>query len=63
MTVAEVITLVESGLRLGQSAVDITQRLCSEHGGQQLPTLSEFEARVDALRQTPDLTTAQTTKI
>ena len=55
MTLPEVITLVDSGIRLGFTAAEIVERLCAEHGGEAVPTIEEFEARVDALRNTPDL--------
>ena len=55
-----IITLIESGIRLGLSATDIVQRLCSDHGGEVLPTLEEFEANVDALRKLPDLAQKKT---
>ena len=56
MNLGAIITLIESGIRLGLTATEIVQRLCGEHGGETVPTLEEFEARVDALRNTPDLT-------
>ena len=59
MKLNEIITLVESGIRLGLTATEIVQRLCSEHGGEVVPTLEEFEARVDKLRNTPDLAPGQ----
>ena len=55
MKLDAIIALIESGIRLGLTATDIVQRLCSDHGGEALPTLEEFEARVDKLRNTPDL--------
>jgi len=55
MTPEAIIALVESGIRLGLTAADIVQRLCSAHGGEAIPTLDEFEARVDALRKLPAL--------
>ncbi len=55
MKLDAIIALIESGIRLGLTATDIVQRLCSEHGGEAVPTLEEFEDRVDKLRGTPDL--------
>ena len=40
---------------MGFTAAEIVERLCAEHGGETVPTIEEFEARVDALRNTPDL--------
>ncbi|GAB7080871.1 hypothetical protein [Megalodesulfovibrio paquesii] len=58
MTPTEIIAIVESGIRLGLAATDIVQRLCGAHGGEAVPTLAEFEARVDALRAKPGLAPA-----
>ena len=59
MKLDAIIALIESGIRLGLTATDIAQRMCSEHGGEAIPTLEEFEARVDALRKLPDLAPGQ----
>lgn len=56
MKLNDIIAIVESGINLGLTAADIVQRMCSDHGGESLPTLEEFEAHVDRLRNTPDLT-------
>lgn len=55
MTLPELIAFVDSGIRLGHTATEIVERLCCEHGGEAVPSIEEFEARVDALRNTPDL--------
>lgn len=58
MTPAELITLIESGLRLGLTAAEMAQRLCAEQGGYALPTIEEYEAATQELRDMPDLTPA-----
>jgi len=59
MTPAAIIALVESGLKVGMTAVEIVQSLCAEHGGQALPTVEEvdkYAADTQAMRDTPHLT-------
>lgn len=56
MSPAELIALIESGMRLGLTAAEMAQRLCAEQGGYPLPTVEEFEAATQDLRELPDLT-------
>lgn len=58
MTPAELIALIESGMRLGLTAAEMAERLCAEQGGYPLPTIEEYEAATQALRDMPDLTPA-----
>ncbi|MBG3875503.1 hypothetical protein FVW20_00290 [Desulfovibrio oxamicus] len=58
MTPVELIALLESGLRLGLTAAEMAQRLCAEQGGYTLPTIEEYEAATQELRDMPDLTPA-----
>ena len=55
MNAAQLIALIQAGLSVGMTATEIAQKLCLSHGGQSLPTLEEFETRVDSLRDKPDL--------
>lgn len=55
MTPDELIALIESGMRLGLTAAEMAQRLCAEQGGYPLPTIDEFEAATQDLRELPDL--------
>lgn len=55
MDIKTLITLIEAGLRLGLSAAEIVKRLCIEGGGQAIPTLEEFEAHIEKVRDLPDL--------
>lgn len=55
MSTAELIVLIESGMRLGLTAAEMAQRLCAEQGGYPLPTIEEFEAATQDLRELPDL--------
>lgn len=56
MPIATIIALIESGLRIGETATNIVQRLCSEHGGEAIPSIEEFEAHIERVRELPDLT-------
>lgn len=59
MSPAELIALIESGMRLGLTAAEMAQRLCAEQGGYPLPTIDEFEAATQDLRELPDLAPAK----
>lgn len=50
------IELITAGLRVGLAAYEQACRLSAE--GYELPSLEEFEARTQALRDLPDLTPA-----
>jgi len=55
MKAENLIAIIQSGLNLSLTAAEIARRVCTDHGGQAVPTLEEFEARVDSLRDLPDL--------
>jgi len=55
MNATQFIAVIQSGLNLGLTAAEIARRICADHSGQAVPTLKEFEARVDSLRELPDL--------
>lgn len=56
MPIATIIALIESGMRLGKTATDIVKGLCTDHGGEVIPSLEDFESHIERVRALPDLT-------
>lgn len=56
MTVAEMTSLVSTGMRLGLTAAGIVEEICNAHGGETVPDMADFDAHTDALRAMADLT-------
>jgi hypothetical protein len=53
MVATEIITFISAAIKVGYTFAEITERLCAD--GYEVPTLEEYEARTEDVRDLPDL--------
>lgn len=51
----KLIAIIEAGLKLGQTAVEIARRICDDAAGYPLPSIEDFDEKTRELEQRPDL--------
>lgn len=55
MDALQLISIIEAGLKLGQTAVEIARRICDESAGYPLPSIEQFDEKTRELERKPDL--------